>query len=130
MNRGVPPTALKARTGEFTPPGMTALAREKSSAETVSTRPVWQSSATGRVPGARTGAEQHRRRRQDQDEQHARERDRVDRAAARDESGHQEQREPGREDAHDDPGPVVPGEREEAREQVEQRDREQHPAED
>ena len=27
MNRGVPPTALKARTGEFTPPGVTASAR-------------------------------------------------------------------------------------------------------
>src|SRR5690606_6302157 len=30
MNRGVPPTALKARTGEFTPPGVTACARSKS----------------------------------------------------------------------------------------------------
>src|SRR5258708_24144413 len=29
MNRGVPPTALKARTGEFTPPGMTSCARWK-----------------------------------------------------------------------------------------------------
>src|SRR5215218_2450481 len=29
MNRGVPPTARKARTGEFTPPGMTVLARAK-----------------------------------------------------------------------------------------------------
>src|SRR6218665_3738845 len=28
--RGVPPTALKARTGEFTPPGMRALARSNS----------------------------------------------------------------------------------------------------
>src|SRR6218665_2358476 len=28
--RGVPPTALKARTGEFTPPGMSALARSNS----------------------------------------------------------------------------------------------------
>ncbi|GAB4589375.1 hypothetical protein Ntsu_72070 [Nocardia sp. IFM 10818] len=34
MNRGVPPTELKARTGEFTPPGMTAAARSKSWAET------------------------------------------------------------------------------------------------
>src|SRR5689334_15459421 len=29
MKRGVPPTALKARTGELTPPGMTARARSK-----------------------------------------------------------------------------------------------------
>ena len=29
MKRGVPPTALKARTGEFTPPGVTARARSK-----------------------------------------------------------------------------------------------------
>ena len=27
MKRGVPPTAVNARTGEFTPPGVTALAR-------------------------------------------------------------------------------------------------------
>jgi hypothetical protein len=27
MKGGVPPTARKARTGEFTPPGMTAAAR-------------------------------------------------------------------------------------------------------
>src|SRR3954454_15061963 len=33
MNRGVPPTALKARTGEFTPPGVTARARSNSAAE-------------------------------------------------------------------------------------------------
>src|SRR5215212_266278 len=30
--RGVPPTARKARTGEFTPPGMSCLARSKSCA--------------------------------------------------------------------------------------------------
>ena len=30
MKRGVPPTALKARTGELTPPGVTARARSKS----------------------------------------------------------------------------------------------------
>jgi len=35
MNRGVPPTALNARTGEFTPPGVTALARVNSSSEPV-----------------------------------------------------------------------------------------------
>ena len=34
MNRGVPPTELKARTGEFTPPGMTADASANSFAET------------------------------------------------------------------------------------------------
>ena len=30
MNRGVPPTEPNARTGEFTPPGMTARARANS----------------------------------------------------------------------------------------------------
>ena len=35
MNRGVPPTEVKARTGEFTPPGMTAHASAKSFAEYV-----------------------------------------------------------------------------------------------
>ena len=34
MNRGVPPTEVKARTGEFTPPGMTAQASANSFAET------------------------------------------------------------------------------------------------
>ena len=34
MNRGVPPTARKARTGEFTPPGVTAAARSKRVCET------------------------------------------------------------------------------------------------
>ena len=33
MKRGVPPTALKARTGEFTPPGVTAWARSNQSAD-------------------------------------------------------------------------------------------------
>src|SRR3954449_6089328 len=33
MNRGVPPTALNARTGEFTPPGVTARARANSAAD-------------------------------------------------------------------------------------------------
>src|SRR5664279_2122793 len=32
MNRGVPPTDRKARTGEFTPPGVTARARANSAA--------------------------------------------------------------------------------------------------
>ena len=35
MKRGVPPTALKARTGEFTPPGVTVRARSKSAADAV-----------------------------------------------------------------------------------------------
>jgi hypothetical protein len=33
MNRGVPPTALNARTGEFTPPGVTARARSNKEAD-------------------------------------------------------------------------------------------------
>ena len=33
MNRGVPPTELNARTGEFTPPGMTEHASANSFAE-------------------------------------------------------------------------------------------------
>src|SRR3954468_17014164 len=33
MNRGVPPTAPNARTGELTPPGVTACARANSRAE-------------------------------------------------------------------------------------------------
>jgi hypothetical protein len=35
MKRGVPPTARKARTGEFTPPGITALARLNNWADSV-----------------------------------------------------------------------------------------------
>src|SRR6185369_2376706 len=38
MNRGVPPTALNARTGEFTPPGMRRCARAKSSSDCVMDR--------------------------------------------------------------------------------------------
>ena len=33
MKRGVPPTALKARTGEFTPPGIRRSARANSSSD-------------------------------------------------------------------------------------------------
>src|SRR6476619_2527404 len=33
MNRGVPPTARKARTGEFTPPGITVWARANASTD-------------------------------------------------------------------------------------------------
>jgi hypothetical protein len=35
MNRGVPPTDVKARTGELTPPGMMAAARPKRLLEAV-----------------------------------------------------------------------------------------------
>ncbi len=42
MNRGVPPTALNARTGEFTPPGVTRWAR-------------WNQSADSPVAGAFAG---------------------------------------------------------------------------
>src|SRR5215207_8256653 len=34
MNRGVPPTARKARTGELTPPGVTCPARSNNCADT------------------------------------------------------------------------------------------------
>ncbi len=40
MNRGVPPTAAKARTGEFTPPGVTARARSKRARDCSSGRGV------------------------------------------------------------------------------------------
>ena len=63
MNRGVPPTALKARTGELTPPGVTASARSKSAADRggrvagarliVSEAPESPASATGRKSGGR-----------------------------------------------------------------------------
>ncbi|GHF66936.1 hypothetical protein GCM10017782_00580 [Deinococcus ficus] len=35
MNRGVPPTLRKARTGLFTPPGVTAFARANSRSDCV-----------------------------------------------------------------------------------------------
>jgi hypothetical protein len=38
MNRGVPPTARNARTGEFTPPGVTVDARAYSAREIASSR--------------------------------------------------------------------------------------------
>ena len=61
MNRGVPPTARKARTGEFTPPGMTCWARSNNAADagTSLIRPsVKRASARRsrpRLPGAQTG---------------------------------------------------------------------------
>src|SRR3954468_1303529 len=49
MNLGVPPTARNARTGEFTPPGITRCARSNNSAEAgASTCPVWQGDLHGR----------------------------------------------------------------------------------
>jgi hypothetical protein len=41
MNRGVPPTALNARTGEFTPPGVTRVARSNQSRDLVVSR-AWE----------------------------------------------------------------------------------------
>src|SRR5580692_11800535 len=57
MNLGTPPTAPKARTGEFTPPGITSRARSKSSS-------LWSLKVTPRrrrrgtqAAAARRGAE-------------------------------------------------------------------------
>ena len=47
MKRGVPPTEVNARTGEFTPPGMTVDASANSFAE------ASVESMTTSVPGAR-----------------------------------------------------------------------------
>src|SRR5690242_15215385 len=41
MNRGVPPTARNARTGEFTPPGTTARARSNSAREAGASASRW-----------------------------------------------------------------------------------------
>ena len=51
MNRGVPPTARNARTGEFTPPGITRCARSNNAAEAgvAGTRPVSQAGAHSRL---------------------------------------------------------------------------------
>src|SRR4051812_38824768 len=49
MNRGVPPTELKALTGEFTPPGMTVHASAKSFADT-SVRDMATSVPAGHKP--------------------------------------------------------------------------------
>jgi hypothetical protein len=40
MNGGVPPTAVNARTGEFTPPGMTAQASSNNRADAAVAREV------------------------------------------------------------------------------------------
>src|SRR3954469_5999239 len=49
MKRGVPPTARKARTGEFTPPAVTAHARaNRASDRSGLTGPLWPRGPTGR----------------------------------------------------------------------------------
>src|SRR4029453_1786517 len=55
MNRGVPPTARKARTGEFTPPGVTARARSNRACEAWNEVTRRFSQATGRTGGLGTG---------------------------------------------------------------------------
>src|SRR6476620_11015500 len=53
MKRGVPPTAVNARTGEFTPPGMRAHASAKSFAETsvLDMPPVFQQGPMRQLQG-------------------------------------------------------------------------------
>ena len=53
MKRGVPPTAVNARTGEFTPPGMRAHASAKSFAETsvLDMAPVFQQGQMPQLQG-------------------------------------------------------------------------------
>jgi uncharacterized OsmC-like protein len=70
MNRGVPPTARKARTGEFTPPGMTRCARSNSSADfDASTSPVCNAGAmSSQSPDLRTIQEPLKQRYRDEPE--------------------------------------------------------------
>ena len=49
MNRGVPPTALKARTGEFTPPGIPRAARANSASLRAGRRPESESHGTSQA---------------------------------------------------------------------------------
>src|SRR6185312_16413760 len=53
MKRGVPPTAVNARTGEFTPPGIRAHASAKSFAETsvLDMPPVFQQGPMRQLQG-------------------------------------------------------------------------------
>ena len=52
MNRGVPPTAPNARTGELTPPGVTRNARANKSPETgLLTYPLSRARGPLRAPG-------------------------------------------------------------------------------
>src|SRR5438093_7339342 len=59
MNTGTPPTAPNARTGEFTPPGMTAQARRKSppdsSPSLIRLPPSWAPAASRADPGPAAG---------------------------------------------------------------------------
>ena len=58
MKRGVPPTARKARTGEFTPPGVTASARSNRAREAESGEvmtPVSQPRGARAGPGEADG---------------------------------------------------------------------------
>src|SRR4051794_18779721 len=47
MNSGVPPTALNARTGELTPPGMTCRALAKAGSELAMLRVGWMCMRVG-----------------------------------------------------------------------------------
>ena len=57
MNRGVPPTALKARTGEFTPPGVTRWARSNHAAELCVGRALGRSAGSGTTAFFPTGGQ-------------------------------------------------------------------------
>src|SRR5688572_26822620 len=64
MNGGEPPTARYARTGEFTPPGMTRRARSKRSSERLNAITAYRSgerSAVGARPSAPAAREPIRR---------------------------------------------------------------------
>src|SRR4051812_30505726 len=50
MKRGVPPTARKARTGAFTPPGITSLARASSAADAGASVVVWTGTGCELMP--------------------------------------------------------------------------------
>src|SRR4051812_27818242 len=50
MNLGVPPTARKARTGEFTPPGITSLARARRAADAGASGAVWTGTGCELMP--------------------------------------------------------------------------------
>jgi len=57
MNRGVPPTARKARTGELTPPGVPARARSKSAADPGASAGYSLPSADAMAGGSTAGVE-------------------------------------------------------------------------
>ena len=60
MKRGVPPTALKARTGEFTPPGVTALARANRASDRSWSHRAIVSEAANRTASVQRSARDHR----------------------------------------------------------------------